>query len=322
MWTMTNGKCYDGDGYHEKNDSRRTKPEQCQYLLRCLLSRGAEASCPCSSNVTCQLHLNKSCSSFTIPYPSKGIMAPYILFYYNRMRNTSNLRPDSSWINGSIKCYGKLRHLSGYLYPYISTLRHVEDSLCSYGKNESSFDRYDCSNLTTNRTSGSVSMCLRSRKCISTSRLRDGFTNCLDQTDELRNRSTDSRCSQSERFRFSCSIDEPTCLSVAALGNVQVDCTNSFDEVWLGNRTKLININCNQLWKYECPLLRRYVWQSWEEQQTTYAIAQTRIPFRSYSDTFWDLARREDEDLVLCQRSWTCPEQQWQCPTGQCIEKR
>ena len=49
---------------------------------------------------------------------------------------------------------------------------------------------------------------------------------------------------------------------------------------------------------------------------------QLRISFRSYCDTFWNLASMEDEDIEQCRIWWICPDEQWQCDTGQCIDEK
>ena len=119
-------------------------------------------------------------------------------------------------------------------------------------------------------------------------------------------------CSNMSRQHFRCSIHEPTCLSVAALGNLRADFNNSFDEFWMGSRTKLVNINCNKRWKYECDLLRQYIEKSYLSNRTEHAFAeQRRIPFRNYCDTFWNLALQKGENISECRRWWRCPEEQW-----------
>ena len=59
-----------------------------------------------------------------------------------------------------------------------------------------------------------------------------------------------------QRYRFRCSEEQPTCLSVTALGNLQNDCDNTIDELWLGTSTKLADIKCNNVWNDQCGNLR------------------------------------------------------------------
>jgi hypothetical protein len=61
--------------------------------------------------------------------------------------------------------------------------------------------------------------------------------------DEIGDSPIPTICSKMQRYRLRCSADEPTCLSVTALGNLQNDCKNNFDELWLGTSTQLADIN-------------------------------------------------------------------------------
>lgn len=140
--------------------------------------------------------------------------------------------------------------------------------------------------------------------------------------DEIDDNSISTTCSHLQRYRFRCSANEPTCLNIAALGNLQNDCKNTFDEHWLGTSTQLVDINCNKLWKDQCEILRKYIENSWISNSTHQVTEQFRIPFRHYCDTFWNLVWKEDENITECRNSWICPEDQWQCDTGQCIDEK
>ncbi|CAF3380152.1 unnamed protein product [Rotaria socialis] len=150
--------------------------------------------------------------------------------------------------------------------------------------------------------------------------MRDGFMDCTDEMDETNDYLLDKICSKVQRYRFRCSFEQPTCLSVTALGNLQNDCKNVFDERWFGTSAKLIDVKCNKLWKDECGMLREYIEKSWILSGTNEIVEQVRIPFRSYCNTFRNLASQEDENVNECSDAWVCPEEQWKCNTGQCIE--
>ncbi|CAF4529531.1 unnamed protein product [Rotaria sp. Silwood2] len=77
-------------------------------------------------------------------------------------------------------------------------------------------------------------------------------------------------------------------------------------------------MNCNQLRKDDCALLRQYIDQSWNliDKQI---LARAGIPFRSYCDTFLDLDSGDDENMKECRQWWVCPPDQQQCRTGYCI---
>ncbi|CAF1672573.1 unnamed protein product [Rotaria magnacalcarata] len=329
MWTLPNGRCYEDTGYEEVNVTNRTIHDDCQYLLRCILSKGAEKHCSCTNN-SCIDRLNTTCPSYNIQFPKAGILAPYILSFYYRTRNASSVGPDLFWINGTIKCQDTLIDISGAPFLYFSTLPRVEDSLCRYAKNRSSFGNksYDQSchshSLTfNNRPYSSSNICSKPDKCISIYRMKDGFIDCTDKMDETNDYPLDKICSKVKRYRFRCSFAQPTCLSVTTLGNLRNDCENLFDERWVGTSAKLIDIKCNKLWKDECRMLREYIEESWilgGRNEIVEQVEQVRIPFRSYCDTFWNLASQGDENVTECSDSWVCPEEQWRCDTGQCIE--
>ncbi|CAF3689751.1 unnamed protein product [Rotaria sp. Silwood1] len=327
VWTLSNGRCYEGEKYEELNVTNRTILEQCQYLLKCVLSGGQEKNCPGDDNSSSVHYLNTGCHLDYIQYPKAGIMAPYVLFFYNRTRNSSSSRPDFMLINGTIKCEGILTDIHNVQLSDFLTLRQLERTLCQRAKNESVVNShvYDqhChhTSLTFNNRSYSFSnVCNESKECISTYRMRDGFVNCVDKMDDRNDISISTICSKMQRYRFRCSVDEPTCLSITTLGNGQENCKNGYDESWLGTGTKLVDINCNQLQKDQCEILRQYIENSWTLYNTSDVIGRLRIPFRQYCDTFWNLAFKEDENVHECEHWWACPEEQWQCYTGQCID--
>jgi hypothetical protein len=330
MWTLPNGRCYDDVKYKESNVNNRTINEECQYLLQCALSREIENHCPCGHNSSCTQQLNVTCPSGSIRYPKGGVIIPYVLSLYYQTRKTSLIGPDFYWINGTITCDGVLTDIPGYRFSYISTFRQVEDAVCQYATNDSlfsnnnSYDRscYHQSLTFNNRSYSFTNICNKSKECISTYRIKDGFVNCADEMDEIGNISISIVCSKMQRYRFRCSAVEPTCLSIVALGNLQTDCKNTFDELWLGTSTKLADINCNKLWKDQCEILRQYIKNSWIWNDMNSITKQLRIPFRHYCDTFWNLASREDESLIECKNWWICTEEQWQCDSGQCIEEK
>ena len=159
---------------------------------------------------------------------------------------------------------------------------------------------------------------------MSITRINDGFVNCLNKNDENKEITTETSksCQYVRRHRLRCSTLQPTCLSIMALGDENPNCNNGFDELWLGTGRRVSNMNCNDREKDECSLLRQYVAQSSGSVNDSANISQVSIPFRSYCDTFWNLDLREDENITECREWWICPEDQWRCRTGQCIDRR
>ncbi|CAF1392376.1 unnamed protein product [Rotaria sordida] len=170
--------------------------------------------------------------------------------------------------------------------------------------------------------SDSADVCNESRTCLSTSRIKDGFIDCLNKMDEQVHVDIEKSCWQVKSHRFRCSMNQSTCLSVMALGNQRNDCENQFDELWFGTSRKLSEVNCNERRTDECSLLRQYIKQSWSLVNKNEILSNAKIPFHWYCDTFSDLDSREDEDIIQCRQWWICANDQWKCRTGQCIEHR
>ena len=57
-WTMPNGRCHEGEQYKASAMlADLSNVEKCLYLLRCSLSKGGEAGCPCFLNSSCTASL-------------------------------------------------------------------------------------------------------------------------------------------------------------------------------------------------------------------------------------------------------------------------
>ncbi|CAF1487199.1 unnamed protein product [Adineta steineri] len=328
-WTLPNGRCYEGKQYNDSTTIDSINYEPCEYLLRCGFSRGIATGCPCMSQSSCASYMSTICAWNYIRYPKLGVVAPYALTYYLQQRTSSIKRPDQILIDGVIKCKGILADIRNVQLLTVWTNRNLEQALCQRQKNRSNLNShlYDqhCHHpsLTfNNRSYNSTDICKISKECISIYRLRDGIQDCVDQMDETTTASISVICSKMQRYRFRCSIEEPTCLSVTALGNNQKNCQNAYDELWLGNEINVIDMNCNRFQKGQCEFLQKYIENSWTSYSNSDTTELLRISFHEYCDTFWNLASKEDEDLDECKNWWVCPEEQWQCHTGQCIDEK
>ena len=153
--------------------------------------------------------------------------------------------------------------------------------------------------------------------------MKDGWSDCLERKDELDPTSTEIErsCARVQRHRFRCSPEQGTCISVASLGSSTIDCRNDFDYRWFGSGRTLSSMNCNERWKDDCFTLRQYIDQSWSSisMNKSEVTSEDLISFHFYCDTFWDLRSRDDENLRECQSEWICAEDQWRCPSGQCL---
>jgi hypothetical protein len=170
----------------------------------------------------------------------------------------------------------------------------------------------------------STDRCGEWNPCLSNTRILDGSKNCLNGSDEVEKTvsEVEESCVQVRRHRFRCSREQPTCLSVVALGDRSSHCRSGFDELWFRTGRRLSLVNCNNRWKDECSLLRQYIEQSSTSIENNQRRAEIRISFRSHCDTFWDLQSRRDENTRECRQSWICVEGQFKCHTGQCVQQK
>ncbi|CAF1121422.1 unnamed protein product [Rotaria sordida] len=339
-WTLPNGKCYSSNRYEETNAKNRTVDQECVYLVKCALSQGAEKQCPCNGS-SCIDALNKVCPSVNIQYPNGGIIAPYIRHFYNVTRNWKEKLSDLMMFNATIKCRGYMIYQYTTVLPYLSEfdLRDFEVFLCSNSSISSiipvnGYDKYCYNDSRTfnNHSYNFIDICKYSMECISAYRIGDGIVNCQDQMDENQSEINISEtCQNIQRHRFRCSPEESSCLHVNNLGDFDSNCNNSYDESWMGTDIILSKVDCNSQLKDGCEFIRQYINISWNSNtnnnnnnnyNSTLQLSSTRIPFRAYCDTFWDLYSKNDENVTRCRTWWICLEEQWQCRTGQCIDKK
>ena len=323
-WTMPNGRCHQGGTNETSPIVHRNEEQQCEYLLKCVLSRGGAKHCPCRDGNSCKALLKEGCHQSRIQYPRGAIIVPFMFFFYDLTDIETPLFPTVVLINGTVRCRGSFINVTQEI-PFETNLdaRRITDNIfCSRTTEISSSDDIeslqDC-----HHANESTDLCNEWNPCMSTSRVRDGWTNCLiNEQDEIDRTETkiEQSCARVRRHRFRCSIEEPTCLSVAVFGNTNDDCRNRFDEQLLGGDRKLLEMYCNDRSTDECSLLRQYIDQSWTSTNTDQLVSTPHIPFRFYCDAFWNLDSREDEDLDECRQWWMCPEDLWRCQTGQCID--
>jgi hypothetical protein len=333
-WTLPNGKCYPSGRYEELNAKNRSADQNCAYLIKCAVSAGAEKFCPCNGS-NCANQINKACPRVDIQYPNGGMIAPYAHHFYNYTRDWKRRVPDFIVLNATIKCRGYMIHQYTTL-PYSSefNLPDFEVFICSNSSTGSVLNINGYNQLCHNNSMTFnnilyhfIDVCKYSKECISAYRIGDGIANCQDKMDESQREAVSETCLKVQRHRFRCSTEEPTCLHVNNLGDFESNCKNNYDESWMGTEMMLSKVDCNSQSKEGCEFIRRYVEVSWNfgmgnNNNSALQYNSTQIPFRAYCDTFWDLYSKDDENVPTCQEWWVCLEEQWQCRTGQCIDKK
>ena len=327
QWTLPNGKCYRSSDYEETLLRPRNDSEKCLYFIKCVLSQGLEKNCPCKDDSNCLHRLEVPCPSGVIGYPNGALIAPYIFTFYTAVPYESIKTPDRMEIKGIIRCRGRpTEQLHVLSYQISLDLNQLEASLCKSVEGiVSEKFRYADSRTFNNRSYHFFDVCQMSNKYISAYCIRDGYKDCAYKEDEEENDRFANSCSNIQRHRFRCSEEQSTCLPVTKLGDYESDCANNRDEWWMEGERDLWNAVCKQYSKVDCEFLRQYVQTSGNMGRTNSSNEQLqlpKIPFHSYCDTFWYTSSKDDENIALCQQWWKCPENQWQCRSGQCIDRQ
>ena len=351
-WTLESGLCLPDKDYDDSryppwniiNTTNLNNYDKCQYLLRCLLSKGFEHDCPCNHQNCTQMMINvcQSLGRF-IPYPLLGLINSNHVFLYNYNDSMGNLSPKFVHLHGGVRCRGYFFQLTGPIVDtsndnviYMPFANHI---LCTSNANPygsidySSPHKNDklCWNgsLTFNGRPYAVNpdICTRTGECISQYRIRDGIVDCLDQKDETIYLDKNYCTKNVGQHRFQCFNGQYKCLSLHRLGTGTPDCSNSYDESLYGAGTNIrLQISCNKVTKTDCHRVKAYIQQSSTRNSSNNSLlvnseqqGQTnRMPFHDYCDSFWNLDQHIDEMPSSCQY-WICQNNQYQCQTGQCI---
>ena len=178
-----------------------------------------------------------------IQYPRQAVVDTISLtFFFNRIRDWGNKRPDWLVIDGTVRCRNALITVSNKAIPFDinwnETSQMIEEHFCGpYLSNISSPGLDSNSPLATPVQNGSTDRCGEWKEYSSVTRIRDGLKNCLNGRDEEEQSEMEieKSCSRVRRHRFHCSTDQPTCLSVTRLGigigkTVEMDSMNSCSE--------------------------------------------------------------------------------------------
>ena len=326
QWTMSNGRCFRGDRYESLRETNHNDEEQCEYLLKCSLSRGVENNCSCDNDSRCVEELARECRLELIRYLRGAVGTPFTFFLFNRTRDRTNKRPDFIEINGTVRCRNVLVTVREKKIPFDinwDSREMIEEHFCRpFLSNISSSSmvptRHSC-----HHENDSTDLCNEWNPCWSKTRIQDGWSDCLNGRDGIERSEMEMKqnCARVRRHRLRCSNEEPSCLSVLRLGDQFPGCTNGFDELWFGAGRMISSIGCHNQRQDQCSLLRQYIQQSSTAMRSNDLQGRSRLPLRSHCDTFNDLSSREDESTRECHQWWICPKDQQRCRTGQCLEK-
>ena len=323
MWTMPNGRCTGDTQYSAYLPMNVKEEEKCEYLLKCALSRGAANGCPCErGSVRCMNILNLNCSLSTIPYPKGAIIAPFLFSYFEVTSLYMDVHRSSLLVNGTVKCRHTLVQRTKLTKTNINmTNRHIISTIfCNGMVSPKEIESNDSLNQCF-RANESTDICKEWNPCLSVTRIKDGWDDCLNGQDEADQETEviDKTCSRVQHHRLRCSFDQPTCLNVRVLGVFGEFCRNGHDKYSKDGGRSLRDMKCSSTAKDDCHFVRRQITQPWSDMDNNETKMYVQMSFRSYCDTFWDLKSAEDENLKECAQRWKCRQSQFRCNTGQCI---
>ena len=234
-WTMPNGRCLGANRYPGLPMTNRSDTEQCEYLLKCTLSRGGEEKCPCHGGPGCEGELARLCPLSLIQYPRRSVVAPSTFFLFNRTRDWLNCESDFVLLNGTIRCRSSLIPVRKKI-PFDSDVdlrRVIEEESCQSILSNLSFSAMFSTRDECHHSNESSDLCQEWNGCLSLTRIKDGAKNCWNEEDERQRTEMEieKSCARVRRHRFRCSSEEPSCLPVSRLGDSYRHCPNGFDEL-------------------------------------------------------------------------------------------
>jgi hypothetical protein len=334
LWTSKSGRCLVYSRYNvpltEINDYENlSNEEKCSWLVRCALVKQKAPWCPCFGN-DCAANITRICQQSLIFYPSGRLFNTLINVAYARNRTDwRDTMPDVFFIFGSLKCRGfHLTFKKDEVRPLVMSNVYIESF---------QYDSYWCNfNLTLqHRNSTSLApqynlncerhrytftgkpyafddVCEISRECISNHRLLDKSKDCYDSLDEVMSTKIEPSC-LSDKHRFRCSNEQPTCYLVKDLYVSESACANHHDTYLYGNGTPISSLKCLSVDQSGCITLRDYI-----RNHENVTLFRSTIPYAYNCDTYWDIDSKIDELTINCQQ-WICSPGEYQCLTGQCI---
>lgn len=339
-WTLPNGLCWFSEPSFDDpelslNNIVLSNDEKCLYLIRCALSDGYELDCPCNRR-NCSTITSVVCNRTVLyRYPRDALVHPHVLTYFNWTHGLRNKKPELVLVGG-IKCRGYYGSFDrspeirlSLITEFIMTsawdaLLCLSNEIIMIYNSSMKYDD-DCwknSRTFNNRSYAIDDICRDTDQCVSQYRIHDAIPNCLLFQDEEYFIESKDLCSRARKHRFQCSREQPTCLFSFKLGDGYSECKNKYDQYLYGYEPKIGNFICKKTNPGNCQFLKEYIQNSTLNYDTNAQLSQiqysSRVPFRSYCDSFWDRREHFDESSQYC-KHWICYQNQYQCRTGQCI---
>ena len=92
--------------YNDTSLVLSSKYDQCEYLIRCALSKGAEITCPCNGT-NCDILMQHVCNPTTLyAIPWNAIIRPWSAQFYYSNRTWHDKTPSGHLYIGSFRCRG------------------------------------------------------------------------------------------------------------------------------------------------------------------------------------------------------------------------
>ncbi|CAF1530044.1 unnamed protein product [Adineta ricciae] len=343
LWTRSDGHCMD-KGFLDRSLVLSSSEQKCLYLIRCALSKGAEAQCPCNGP-NCAGLMEDVCDRRIYHYPERGIIRPWLVHLYDWERSLDSSEPTLVVVSGGLRCRGFYANVTaktesmtvyqaGRLYKHVVELMVCHDVPLKQ-RDETSKFQYSATCWNDSVTFNGLpyafqDVCPGTSICFSQYRIGDGYSDCVN--DESQYLLANSYCGRIQKHRFRCSPQQMTCFPVEQfdLVGTVTSCTNYHDRFLNGDGRPVAEIVCRENEEdNECQLIRYYVGNSSVANSTfkndtverrNAEYYPTAIPFQYHCDTFWDEGSpHADENSAACQQ-WLCEENQFRCRTGQCIE--
>ena len=226
LWTKSNGHCAE-TGYNDTSLILSSNVTNCTYYIRCALSRGAEAACPCNGT-DCNPLMKRNCiRGVGYVYPTKGLIRPWLMQLYFWERSWNNKVPNFFALNGSFRCRGFRAVLSvqdrftfvladaGFVYSILEKL--FCPTIPLNNRNITSSYKYSATcwndSFTFNRRPYAFyDVCPNLNLCFSEYRITDAVRDCFNGEDEKYPIvAKTSHCRNTRKHRFQCCSEQITC---------------------------------------------------------------------------------------------------------------